>query len=91
MAAVADGEHQRVRARKVHRRLNVGHTGATGNECRTSVDVAVPDTTGVLVRRVIAGHQLAAKCRAQHVDVLVGEEPPAVRNSGGHDVTPNRY
>jgi hypothetical protein len=85
VAAVADGERQSVRARKLHRHLNIGHAGAAGDESRTPIDVAVPHATSLVVGRVIARDQLTAKRCAQRVDVLVRQEARA-GSAGGHSV-----
>ena len=71
VAAAADGDEKAVVAAEVHRRDHVGDVGALRDQQRPLVDHAVVERAGLVVVRVVARDQPAAKILPKLIDVLV--------------------
>jgi hypothetical protein len=60
-----------VRPRKSHSLLNVGDAGASRDERRKSIDVAIPNPPRALIRGVITHDQVAAQRLSKFRNLLV--------------------
>src|SRR4029077_10270324 len=65
VAAPADRQFELVRACETNRLLHVGDAGASRDERRSAVDVAVPDAPGLVVAGMIALYQFTAESTAK--------------------------
>src|SRR5262245_47178832 len=73
MAAATNREPQRMSPGKSHSALHVRDAGATRDERRAAIDVAIPDMPSAFIRGVIIHDQVAAKGVSKCRDLLVVE------------------
>ena len=86
MPAAADGQLQIALVREDHHALHVGNACAVGDQCRSTIDVAVPDAPRGFVAFIGGLQQLPTQRGAQRCNVGLGDRRLHAVQGGGRCV-----